>query len=100
LSLHDGDPGTTGANELTASPYARQQTAFDAAANGEAVNSDEETFDTGESTTITHVGLWTDTAANNGDFLWRGTLDTNKNVDDGDQIAFDAGDVTVPTSSS
>jgi hypothetical protein len=98
LSLHDGDPGTNGSNELSASPYARQETAFDAASGGQCVNSNQETFDIGESTTVSHVGLWD--ASTGGNFLWRGTLDLNKNVEDGDQILFDAGDVTVPTSGS
>lgn len=61
MSLHDGDPGSTGANEVTGGTpaYARQACAFDAAAAGSAALSAAVTFDIPASTTVAYIGLWT-----------------------------------------
>jgi hypothetical protein len=60
LSLHDGAPSTTGANEVSGgSPaYARQACAWDAAASGEADLTGDKTFDVPAATTVAHVGLF------------------------------------------
>lgn len=59
LSLHSGDPSTTGANELTGgSPaYARKAVTWAAASGGQRSNSAAITFDV-PATTVTHVGFW------------------------------------------
>lgn len=58
-SLHDGDPSTTGANEISGgSPaYARQAITYAAASGGQRSSSAAITFDVPAST-VTHVGLW------------------------------------------
>lgn len=60
VSLHSGNPGTTGANELSGgSPaYSREAIAWNAAASGQATNSGAITFDVAAATTAYHVGLW------------------------------------------
>ncbi|MFC5744835.1 phage tail fiber protein [Actinomadura rugatobispora] len=60
LSLHDGDPGTTGANELAGgSPaYARQLGAWDPATGGVITLAGSETFDVPASSDVTHFGAW------------------------------------------
>lgn len=67
LSLHEGNPGTTGANEISGgSPaYARKGVAFGAAAAGVATNSGAITFDVPAGKTIYHVGLWDAASAGN-----------------------------------
>ena len=60
ISLHSGDPSTTGANELTGgSPaYARKAVTWNAAASGLRTNSGALVFDVPISTTVYHVGFW------------------------------------------
>jgi hypothetical protein len=60
LSLHDGDPGTTGVNEITGgSPaYARQQGAWDPASGGVITLAGAETFDVPAGADVTHFGAW------------------------------------------
>lgn len=60
VSLHSGDPSTTGANELTGgSPaYARKAVTWAAAASGQRASSGALTFDVPASTTCYHVGFW------------------------------------------
>ena len=61
VSLHSGDPGTTGANELTGgSPaYARKAVTWNAAAAGVRDNAAQMDFDIPLGTTVFHVGYWT-----------------------------------------
>lgn len=60
-SLHTGDPGNTGANEVSGgSPaYARKTITMAAASNGSRVASDQPVFDVpGGGTVVSHVGFW------------------------------------------
>jgi hypothetical protein len=59
-SLHTGDPGTTGANEVTGgSPaYARKAVTWAAASGGNVITSASVTFDVPAGTTIRDMGLW------------------------------------------
>jgi hypothetical protein len=56
ISLHNGDPGATGANEVTSIP--RKQTTFAAPVDGEALGS-MVAMDVGPNTDFTHYGRWT-----------------------------------------
>jgi hypothetical protein len=60
ISLHSGDPGTSGANELTGgSPaYARKAVTWTAAAAGVRDNNAALTFDVPAATTVFFIGLW------------------------------------------
>lgn len=60
VSLHSGDPSTTGANEVTGgSPaYARIAVTWNAASAGTRTNTGALTFDVPASTTVYHIGLW------------------------------------------
>ena len=55
VSLHIGDPGTTGANELSGGGYARETPVWNAASGGQVQA--VATFDVPIST-ISHVGIW------------------------------------------
>jgi len=66
-SLHDGDPGDNGANEISGgSPaYAREEISFGAAAAGAIDSSSQPVFDVPASTDVMYVGFWdADTAGN------------------------------------
>ncbi len=73
-SLHTGDPGTTGASEVTGgSPaYARKAITWNAAASGNLDNNANPTFDVPASTTVTHFGLWS--ASSGGTFYAGGDI--------------------------
>lgn len=72
LSLHTGDPGTTGASEVSGgSPaYARKAITWGSASNG--VITGTVTFDVPAGTTITWVGVWS--LVTGGNFLDKGAV--------------------------
>lgn len=57
ISLHTGDPGTTGANEASGGSYGRQQSAHGAASSGVATGA-EVTFAGLIAASYTHFGYW------------------------------------------
>src|SRR5215469_10582889 len=67
ISLHSGDPGVTGANEISGgSPaYARVATTWGTAASG-AMTGSQVTINVPATVTVTYAGLWT--AATGGTF--------------------------------
>lgn len=71
ISLHDDDPSTTGANELTGGDpaYARKVPTFASAAGGEAALDGALEFDIPEASTVAFVGFWA-----NDVFVARGEL--------------------------
>ena len=78
ISLHTGDPGGDGADEVTGgSPaYARQAVTYAAASAGSAAIEAVEEFDIPASTTVSHFGLWTASTA--GTFLGGFTLSASE----------------------
>ena len=84
VGLHTGDPGTTGANEMTGTGYARAAVTWGATANGakQGVGA-KQTVPAGK--TVVQLGMWT--AATGGTFL--GPLDCP------DEAYTSAGDYTA-----
>ena len=85
VSLHTGDPGETGANEVATSVagYARKNhTSWTTSTAGTLSNNGDITFDTitdaSDSATVTHVGIWT--AASSGTFICGGSVTTSKTI--------------------
>lgn len=77
VSLHTGDPGETGANEVAGGSYARQAVAgagWNAAASGLADNVNAINFTNMPACTVVGVGLWD--ASTSGNFLMGGWLST------------------------
>ena len=74
VSLHTGDPSTTGANEATGgSPaYARQQTTWSADTTDDGVRAGTQVTIDLPAGTYTHFGLWS--AATGGTFVGGGTI--------------------------
>jgi hypothetical protein len=58
VSLHTGDPGTTGAAELSGGGYARQTATFAAASAGSRALSSTVTFSGPASTSTPYFGVW------------------------------------------
>lgn len=71
FSLHTGDPGTTGANEVVGGGYARIQALYPAATTGSSVTAGA-THSVPAGTTVTHFGRWT--AVSGGTFYTGGAL--------------------------
>lgn len=88
ISLHTGDPGTTGANEVTGGTYTRQRPAFNAAASGSAKNTSAVEFTLMPTATVTYVGVWT--AATNGTFMLGGALSASVSVTAGNTLTLTA----------
>lgn len=64
ISLHTGNPSTTGANEATGGtpPYARKQTTWSGGASDGVYTGTQVTFDV-PAGTYTHVGIWSASTA-------------------------------------
>lgn len=75
ISAHDGDPSTTGANEVTGGSYAREQTTWGVAASGDSAGS-EVTISIPGGTTVTHWGIWS--AVSGGTFVGGFPLDVSE----------------------
>jgi len=76
ISLHTGDPGGTGANEVTGGSYARVATAWGATSGSQSTGS-AAVLNVPAGTTITHWGLWT--AGSGGTFYYGGALPASEN---------------------
>jgi hypothetical protein len=74
VSLHTGDPSTTGANEATGgSPaYARQQTTWSADAVDDGVRAGTQVTIDVAAGTYTHFGIWS--ASTSGTFVGGGSI--------------------------
>lgn len=76
VSLHTGDPGVSGSVEISASPYARKDVDWAAAASGSISSASAIVFDVPGSTTINHLGYWS--ASTSGSFYGSRALDTEQ----------------------
>lgn len=99
VSLHDGDPGLDGANELSGSGYARVAHAVWDAANAKASENTgviTMTTPSGSWGTVTHCGLWD--ALSGGNFLIGGALVAEQVVQTGAAISFADGAIDFAVS--
>jgi hypothetical protein len=72
ISLHTGDPGTTGAAELTGGTYARVAVTWGTVASGSVTSTAAATINVPAANTITYWGLWS--AATGPTFYFGGPL--------------------------
>lgn len=104
VSMHSGDPGLTGASELSGGGYARVAVSAATgswsapATNGssrEITNSGAITFPTATAdwTSATHFGIWDASSA--GNFIRGGALAASKTVQNGDTLSFAAGALAI-----
>ncbi len=97
VSLHTGDPSTSGANEVTGGSYARQAGSFSnsgsnptTAANSGAIQFPQASANWG---TITHFGIWS--AASGGSYLGGDAVTVSKAITTGDVVLWEIGSLTV-----
>ncbi len=90
-----GEDGT-GGTEVSGGSYARQTVTFGAPVSGVVANSGAVTFlqATADWGLIAGIGLYEDVGAG-GNLLYLGALTTSKQVDNGDQLSFANGALTV-----
>lgn len=96
LALHTGDPGETGAsNEVAATGYARQGSAF--TASGSAATSDSAcnfpTQTSGADVTVTHASIWD--AVTGGNCICKGPLTAPRTYPNGGTFSVAAGDASL-----
>lgn len=96
VSLHTGDPGTTGASEVSGSSYARQAGSFGNASSGAVSTDAQVNFVDMPACTVTHVGIWD--AISGGNFLWGGALSSSVVVGAGNIFRFNTGNLTASDS--
>lgn len=83
VSLHTGDPGDIGMNEVSGRRYRRQRISFGKARDGATVNTTEVYFKRLPPCTVTHFAIFLD-----GDVLLTGELNSPVTVSRGDAIRF------------
>jgi hypothetical protein len=94
VSLHTGDPGLTGANEVTGGSYARVLcNSWNASSGGNKTNSADILFSGMPAVTITHAGVWD--AASGVNFLDGGALGSSRTLQAGDAYRIAAGQATI-----
>lgn len=72
ISLHTGDPSTSGANEVTGGTYARVAVTWGTVTAGSVTATGSAVINVPAGTTITYWGLWT--ASTSGTFYFGGLL--------------------------
>lgn len=93
ISLHTGDPGTTGANESTGGSYARQTAGYNTASGGACALAATLNFTGMPASTVTHIGIWDSTGTPK--FLQGAALAASKTLGAGDTLALTAATDTV-----
>ncbi len=97
VSLHTGDPGSTGLNEVSGGAYVRKTSTFTlsgsnptVAANDVVVQYDQATASWGD---VSHFGVWD--AASGGNFLGGGPTGTTELIAPNDIVRWEIGSLEV-----
>jgi len=87
-----------GGTELSGAGYAREAVAFGAPSGGVIANTGQVQFQAsgGNWPSVTHAAVFD--AASGGNMLWHGALTTPKQIDDGDLLNFNVGQMTFQIS--
>jgi hypothetical protein len=91
VSLHTADPGTTGANEVVGTGYARQSISMSTSGSSTTLASWENTGSTSSWGTITHIGLWYSTST----YLGSAALSVPKAALPGSIVSIPIGDLDI-----
>lgn len=78
VSLHTGDPGENGANEVVGGDYGRKSVAFNAASNKIATSTAVLEWENMPACTVKYVGLWDTEVTPN--FWWGGQLQSEEEL--------------------
>lgn len=101
VSLHSADPGETGASEISASGGGQlrnelaRNTDWNSASSGLTDNANAITFSGMPSATITHIGIWDNSAGAAENFLFGGSLSATAILNSGDTFEIAAGDLDI-----
>lgn len=96
-SVHNGDPGLVGSNEITGGSYVRKAVTCSAASGGAKANSsDLNWINMPTATGIAYIGLWD--AASGGNFLWSLPMAVSKSTTAGDTFSVPAGNLVFTAS--
>lgn len=97
VSLHDDDPGLTGADEVTGGSYIRKAVTLAAPGDGgggrQTSNSAAVSFPLMPAVTVTHVGIWD--AETGGNFLYGDALTASQVVNLGGTLEFPIGELKI-----
>lgn len=93
ISLHTGDPQTTGSSEASGGSYARQTAAYASASGGQNALTGTLNFTSMPTATITHVGIWDN--AGTPKFRLGSALAASKTLASGDTLSLTACTLTV-----
>jgi len=93
ISLHSGDPGVSGANEIQGGGYNRLAIAFTRSAPGAAVNIDAIEYEDLPRSEVTHFGIWD--ARIGGNYLTGGTLLIPQTILQGQSLRWRESDLTL-----
>lgn len=97
VALHDGDPGETGANEVTTSEdsaYARKVVTMGASSSGQVLSTSAVTWTAGTVAAdfdVTHASIW-DTITG-GNCLIIGALTATRTITGGTVLTFEIGEI-------
>ena len=95
MSLHTADPGETGASEISAGDYVRQEATFEVPTDGVSTNSAVIDFPVSSSDhgSITHFAIWDASTASN--CLVYGALTTARTYNTGEFLRVPIGELSV-----
>lgn len=93
ISLHTGDPQTTGSSEASGGSYARQTAAYASASGGQNALTATLNFTSMPASTITHIGIWD--SAGTPKFRLGSALAASKTLASGDTLSLTAATLTV-----
>lgn len=93
VSLHTGEPGVSGANEVAGGSYSRSVGLFSQAAGGQSQNSQQIVWTDLPSCTVTHCGVWRGST-----FLFGAPLTQSRTLSSGDGFFFRQGSLVVEVS--
>lgn len=86
ISLHTGDPGSSGDNELTGDNYSRETADWSSASDASASITQDLVYQVSAGNEITHIGMW------DSDDVWAGSVEL-----DNPQPFVNDGELTVKT---
>lgn len=98
-ALHDGDPGETGANEVTTSEdadYVRKSITFGSSSSGATLSASQVSWTVASDSagyTVTHISIWD--AATAGNCLIAGALVQSKALEADGVLTFEIGEIVA-----
>jgi len=94
VSLHSGDPGETGAAEISGGSYIRKTDTFTTSSGGAVSNESNIDFTNMPACSVSYVCCWD--AESSGNCLWSGAVTGGaKSVNSGDTFRIPLGDLDV-----